>query len=71
VSDPAGIPKGTARGWLTVYAAAFVVMISAGLLLGIAAREFLQNTAVLWFSTGLSGLAIVLAIVAVAVPRRR
>jgi hypothetical protein len=46
-------------------------MVAAGLLLGIAAREFLQHTAVLWFSTGLSGLAIVLAIVAVAVPRRR
>lgn len=59
------------RGWLTVYAVAFVTMLVAGALLGIAARGFLTNTGLLLLSTGLSALAIVLSIVAVVVPRRR
>ena len=68
MTDPAS-PK--PRGWLTLYAAAFVVMLVAGALLGIAARDFLKNTGVLWLSTGLSALAIVLAVVALVAPRRR
>jgi hypothetical protein len=64
-------PRKTPRGWLTLYAVAFVVMLVAGGLLGIAAREFLQNTWVLWLSTGLSALAIVLALVSLVAPRRR
>ena len=59
------------RGWLTLYAVAFVTMLVAGALLGIAARGFLTNTGLLLLSSGLSALAIVLSIVAVVVPRRR
>ena len=39
-------------------------MVVAGVLLAIAAREFLDNTTLLWLSTGLSLGAIVLAVVA-------
>ena len=63
-------PTKTPRGRLAVYAAAFVVMLVAGALLGVAAREFLGNTGILWLSAGLSALAIVLAVVALIVPRR-
>ncbi len=64
-------PTKTPRGWLTLYAVAFVVMLAAGGLLGVAARDFLDNTGILWLSTGLSALAIVLAVVALIAPRRR
>jgi hypothetical protein len=64
-------PSKTPRGWLTLYAVAFVVMLVAGALLGIAARGFLTNTGLLLISSALSALALVLAVVAVVVPRRR
>ena len=54
-----------------LYAVAFVIMLVAGALLGVAARDFLDNTAILYLSTGLSVLAIVLAVVALVAPRRR
>lgn len=64
-------PTKTPRGWLTLYAVSFLVMLVAGALLGVAARDFLDNTGILYLSTGLSVLAIVLAVVALAAPRRR
>jgi len=42
------------RGWVSLYAVAFL----------------LQSTRLLWTSTALSGLAILVAIVSVALPRR-
>jgi uncharacterized membrane protein len=59
------------RGWTSVYGAAFVAMIAAGLLLGLAARDFLREDGLLWVSITLSAVAIVLAIASVVLPRRR
>jgi hypothetical protein len=53
-----------------VYAVAFAVMLIAGLLLGLAARDFLRNDGLLWASVALSAGAIVLAVISVVVPRR-
>ncbi len=63
-------PAKTPRGWTTLYAVAFVVMLVAGLLLAIAARGFLDNLTLLWVSAGLSLGAIVLAVLALVLPRR-
>ncbi|MEX1264806.1 MAG: hypothetical protein WEE66_12905 [Actinomycetota bacterium] len=60
----------TSRGSMGLFAAAFVVMLAAGVLLGLAAREFLRETALLWASIALSGGAVVLAVLAVVLPRR-
>ena len=63
-------PAKTPRGWTTLYAVAFVVMLVAGLLLAIAARGFLDNLTLLWLSAGLSLGAIVFAVLALVLPRR-
>jgi hypothetical protein len=56
---------------MAIYGAAFVVMLAAGLLLGLAAREFLRETGLLWASIALSACAVVLAAVSLVLPRRR
>lgn len=62
---------GSRRGpSLALFAVAFVVMLAAGVLLGLAAREFLRETGLVWASIALSGSAVVLAGLAVALPRR-
>ena len=58
------------RGSMAVYAVAFVLMLAAGALLGLAAREFLRETSMLWASIALSASAVVLAVLSVALPRR-
>lgn len=58
------------RGSMAVYAAAFAVMVAAGLSLGLAARDFLRNEALLWASAALSAGAVVLAVLSVVLPRR-
>jgi hypothetical protein len=63
-------PAKTPRGWTTLYAVAFVVMLVAGLLLAFAARGFLDNLTLLWLSAALSVGAIVLAVLALVLPRR-
>jgi hypothetical protein len=63
-------PDKTPRGWTTLYAVAFVVMLVGGLLLAIAARGFLDNLTLLWLSAALSLSAIVLAVLALVLPRR-
>jgi hypothetical protein len=55
---------------MAVYAVAFVVMLAAGLLLGLAAREFLTESGLLWASIALSAGAVVLAVVSLVLPRR-
>jgi Na+/proline symporter len=61
---------GSPRGSMVVYGVAFVVMLAAGVLLGLAAREFLRETGLLWASIGLSAGAVVLAVVSLVLPRR-
>ena len=55
---------------MVVYAVAFVLMLSAGALLGLAAREFLRETSMLWASIALSTSAVVLSVLSVVLPRR-
>lgn len=59
------------RGSMSAYGAAFVAMLAAGLLLGVAAREFLRENGLLWASIALSAIAIALAVASVVLPRRR
>ena len=66
MSDEAPRPRGS----MAVYAVAFVVMLAAGALLGLAAREFLRETSMLWASIALSASAVVLAVISVVLPRR-
>lgn len=68
MSDEA--PARRPRGSMAVYAVAFVLMLSAGALLGLAAREFLRETSLLWASIALSASAVVLSVVSVVLPRR-
>jgi hypothetical protein len=65
-------PK-TRRGWLSLYAVAFGLMIAAGALLATAALDKLSDDslALLRISWWLSGAAIVLAVASVVLPRRR
>ncbi len=82
-SDPSGthatehdVVPGTARskrprGWASLYAVAFLLMLGAAATLGVAVRGFLASTTPLWVSTGLSAGSIVLAIVCLVLPRRR
>jgi len=53
-----------------MYLVAFVVMLAAAVLLGLAAREFLTEIGLLWASIALSCVALVLAVVSVVFPRR-
>jgi hypothetical protein len=66
VSEDAPRPRGS----MAVYAVAFVMMLAAGALLGLAAREFLRETSMLWASITLSGSAVVLSVLSVVLPRR-
>jgi len=66
VSEEAPRPRGS----MAVYAVAFLMMLAAGALLGLAAREFLRETSMLWASIALSGSAVVLSVLSVVLPRR-
>jgi len=59
------------RGWLSLYAASFVLMAAAGVVLVLAARDFLRSLTPLWISVVLSAAAIVTAVLGVVLPRRR
>ena len=64
-------PEKPPRGWVTLYAAAFVLMLVAGLLIAVAGRSFLESTTPLLASAVCSGVAIVLAVLSVVLPRHR
>ncbi|MEP6477632.1 MAG: hypothetical protein ABJC60_10200 [Actinomycetota bacterium] len=55
---------------MSLYALAFLLLLGAGVAFGASARGLLGSTRLLWGSTALSGLAIVVAIVSVVLPRR-
>jgi hypothetical protein len=58
------------RGSFALYAAAFVLVLAAGVFLAVAATSFLASVTPLWTSAVLSAIAIVLSIASVVVPRR-
>ncbi len=64
-------PTKPPRGWVTLYAVAFVLMIVAGVLIAVAGKSFLSSTTPLLVSAACSGAAIVLAVLSVVLPRRR
>jgi hypothetical protein len=59
------------RGWVTLYAAAFALMLTAGVLIAVASGDFLESTTPLLVSAVCSGVAIVLAVLSVVLPRRK
>jgi hypothetical protein len=59
------------RGWVSLFAASFVLMIGAGVVLVLAARDFLRSLTPLWISVGLSTAAILVAVASLVLPRRR
>lgn len=58
------------RGWLGLYAVAFVLMVFAAGALAASGRGFLESVRLLWLSVGLSVGAVVLAVLAATLPRR-
>jgi hypothetical protein len=68
---PAGDPAKRPRGWLSLYVVAFVLLLAAGLCAALAARTFLENLFLLKLSAACSVVAIVTAVLAVVLPRRR
>jgi hypothetical protein len=60
-----------ARGWVSLYALAFVLLLAAVACVALAGRDFLQDLTLLKASAALSVAAIVLAVVSVVLPKRR
>lgn len=68
---PAGAPvPRRARGWTSLYLAAFVLLLISGLAVALAARSFLESLAPLYVSIALSVLAAILAVAALFLPKR-
>jgi hypothetical protein len=68
-NEPQPVPR-RPRGWVSLYAVAFLLLLGAGAAIAVSAAGLLESTRLLWTSTALSGLAILVAIVSVALPRR-
>jgi len=58
------------RGWVSLYAVAFALMIVAAIALMASSLGSLRSIRLLWISSALSLLAAGLAVVSVVVPRR-
>lgn len=71
--EPGGnaVPPKRQRGWFTLYAAAFALLLGAAACAAFAARDFLSNLSVLRVSAVLSAGAIVLAVLSLLLPRKR
>lgn len=68
MQDP--IPA-TRRGWVSLYAAAFVLMLVAAVALMASSLGSLRSIGLLWISSTLSLAAAALAVASVLAPRRR
>jgi hypothetical protein len=60
----------TRRGWVSLYAAAFALMLVAAIALMASSLGSLRSIGLLWISSALSLLAAGLAVASVLVPRR-
>jgi hypothetical protein len=58
------------RGWVSLYAVAFALMIVAAIALMASSLGSLRSIRLLWISSALSLVAAGLAVVSVVVPRR-
>jgi hypothetical protein len=63
-------PARAPRGWLSLYVAAFALLLTAGLFAALAARTFLEDLLLLKLSAACSLAAIVTAVLAVVLRRR-
>ncbi len=74
-SDPESTGKAGSRrrqrGWFTLYATAFALLLCAAACAAFAARDFLSNLTVLRVSAAFSAGAIVLAVLSLVLPRKR
>lgn len=61
---------GPRRGWTSLYAVAFGLLLAAGATVTVATLGSLNSLRLLWLSAGLSVAAIVVAVVSVMLPRR-
>jgi hypothetical protein len=59
------------RGWVSLYAVAFGLMLGAGVALAASSLGSLRSIGLLWLSAALSGAAIVVAVVSILGPRHR
>jgi len=71
VTEPIDERPTRARGWLSLYSLAFLLVIGSAIAFTASATGFLESTRLLWLSTGLSAAAIVSAVVGLLLPRRR
>lgn len=58
------------RGWTSLYAASFALLLAAGITLTVATLGSLNSLRLLRVSAGLSVVAIVIAVMSVVLPRR-
>ena len=58
------------RGWISLYAAAFVLMLTSGVVFVVASLGKLESIRLLRASAWISAAAIVLAVASVVAPRR-
>ena len=75
-AGPAGAGRAEAatprrRGWVSLYATAFALMLGAGLALGASSLGSLRSFGLLWLSVTLSVAAIAAGLLSVLLPRRR
>jgi hypothetical protein len=70
-SDPTEAEAPRRRGWVSLYAAAFVLVLAAGISISASSLGKFRSIGLLRVSAGLSIAAMVLAVVAVVLPRRR
>ena len=58
------------RGWVSLYAMAFTLLVGAGVALVASSAGALRSIGLLWLSALLSAAAIIAAVAAVILPRR-
>lgn len=69
-SEPSEAAAGRRRGWVSLYAIAFALLLAAGVALAASSLGSLRSIGLLHLSAGLSAAAIVVAVVSVLLPRR-
>jgi hypothetical protein len=58
------------RGWVSLYAGAFALLLAAGVALVASSLGQLRSIGLLWVSVVLSAVAIALAVASLVIPRR-
>jgi hypothetical protein len=58
------------RGWVGLYAGAFVFLLAAGVALVASSLGTFRSIGLLWVSAVLSAIAIALAVASLVIPRR-